>query len=448
MSHSSRSKRPGRSALFLASLLLIVTLALLNTACTPEASLPAHDQVFTNASVWDGTGDAFVDEQAILVQDGRIAGIVPMGELPPGDETPVTDLSGHYVLPGLINAHGHVGMADGLRTGPEIHSRDLVYHQLKLYARYGITTVVSLGDEPEIVFDVRDTDYGVERGMARIWTSGQVLAPTSPEQARQMTEEHMRFNPDWVKIRVDDQLGTQEKMSPETYAEVIATAGEHAVPLAAHIVDLDDAKGVLQAGAELIGHSVRDLPVDQELIDLMRAGDHCITPTLTREISVFVYAERPDFFDDPFFLAGADPEVIAALQQPDIQQRFTGEAADYFREALPLAIDNMMVLHQAGVRIALGTDSGPPARFQGYFEHMEMAMKQEAGMTPLEILRSATVDAADCMNLGHLIGTLESGKQADFIVVRQNPLDDINHLRSLEAVYIGGGAVDDVIQAD
>ena len=69
-------------------------------------------------------------------------------------------------------------------------------------------------------------------------------------------------------------------------------------------------------------------------------------------------------------------------------------------------------------------------------------------MMPLEILRSATIDAADCMNLGHLIGTLESGKQADFIVVRQNPLDDINHLRSLEAVYIGGGAVDDVIQDD
>ncbi|MCC5925636.1 MAG: amidohydrolase family protein [Bacteroidetes bacterium] len=434
-----------RNIVIVLTLLLVALVGVLASGCSREEPLPVHDRIFSNATVWDGVGEAFQENRAILVQDGLITGIVSMRNLPEQPVAPVTDLGGMYVLPGLINAHGHVGMADGLQTGSEIHSRELVYRQLKLYARYGITTVVSLGDEPEIVFDVRDTDYGSERGMARIWTSGQVLNPTTPEEARRMTEEHMRLNPDWVKIRVDDNLGTREKMSPETYAEVIATAGNHTVPLAAHIVDLEDAKGVLRAGAELIGHSVRDLPVDQEFIDLMLAGNHCITPTLTREISVFAYAQRPDFFDDPFFLDAADADVVAELQRAEVQRRFTGRAADYFREALPLATSNMMVLHDAGIRVALGTDSGPPARFQGYFEHMEMQMKQDAGMTPLEILQSATVHAANCMNLGHLIGTLEPGKQADFIVTRENPMNDILNLRSLQSVYIGGGPVADVV---
>ena len=167
----------------------------------------------------------------------------------------------------------------------------------------------------------------------------------------------------------------------------------------------------------------------------------CITPTLTRELSVFVYAGRPDFFDDPFFLKYADPDVLEELQKPEVQQRYTGRSADYYREALPLATENMMVLHRAGIPVAMGTDSGPPARFQGYFEHLEMEIMQDAGMQPEEVLASATRLAARCMNLGDS-GSLESGNLADFLVLDQNPLEDIRNLRSIDAVLIGGKPVE------
>src|SRR5690625_7329066 len=101
----------------------------------------------------------------------------------------------------------------------------------------------------------------------------------------------------------------------------------------------------------------------------MRVGGQCITPTLTREVSMYVYATRPEFFDDPFFLQHADEAVLEALQQPEVQQRFSGREPDYHRDALPLAIDNMTRLHDAGVPIAMGTDRGPPARAQGSAEH-------------------------------------------------------------------------------
>ena len=86
------------------------------------------------------------------------------------------------------------------------------------------------------------------------------------------------------------------------------------------------------------------------------------------------------------------------------------------------------------------TDTGPPARFQGYFEHMEMHMMVDAGMSPLNAIRSSTGVAADCIGMGD-IGTLEPGKWGDFSVLTENPADDIRNSHSIESVYIAGNLV-------
>jgi imidazolonepropionase-like amidohydrolase len=91
----------------------------------------------------------------------------------------------------------------------------------------------------------------------------------------------------------------------------------------------------------------------------------------------------------------------------------------------------------------MGTDSGPPGRFQGYFEHLEMEMMADAGLTPMQILVAATGNAARCVALDHEIGTLEAGKRADFVVLESNPLDDIRNTRSIESVWIDGNRVPD-----
>lgn len=409
-------------------------------SCGPD--YPDDLYVFTNATIWNGTDVSAQENAALLVSDGRVWGILDMNDPDFPDEYEETDLEGRFIIPGLINAHGHVGMADGLQTGSDVHSVENVRDQLNLYAAYGVTTVVSLGDEPQQAFDVRDEgDFG-EHGTARLFMSGPVLNPGSPEEAREDVSELMENNPDWTKIRVDDGLGTREKMSEEVYAAVIEASHSFGVPLAAHIVDLEDAKGILRNNGDLIAHSVRDQMVDDELIGLMLDRDICITPTLTREVSVFIYADRPEFFDDPFFLQYVDEDVLEELQQPEIQERFTGRDADFFQAALPIAMDNMMTLHNAGVRVALGTDSGPPARFQGYFEHLEMEMMQDAGMTAGEILFSATRYAAECMGINDELGTLEEGKYADFVILDEDPFEDVRNLRSIVSVYVDGRIIE------
>jgi len=412
------------------------------TAC--GETYPDDILVFTNAAIWDGTQSAVHENSALITHQGNVIEIIDMNDPDFPEDAVTVDLDGRFIIPGLINAHGHVGMAKGLETGQDVRTRENVIDQLRLYAAYGITTVVSLGDEPEAAFGVRNEGNFAGQQMTRLYLAGPVLNPASPDEARSDVADLMEKSPDWTKIRVDDGLGTREKMPPDVYAATIEESHAHDTPLAAHIVTLEDAKGILQNDGDLIAHSVRDEPVDSELTDLMLERDICITPTLTREVSTYIYAEEPDFFDDSFFLAKADPDVIEQLRGPEVQEQYTGEAADFYRNALPLAKENMMALHNSGIRVALGTDSGPPARFQGYFEHMEMEMMQEAGMTPAEVLLSGTAYAAECMRIDDKVGTLEEGKAADFVVLENDPLADIRNLRGIHSVYIGAQRVDDI----
>lgn len=397
---------------------------------------------FVGARLIDGTGAAPIENAVLVVRNGRIemAGAASTVRIPANAER--VDLAGMTVIPGLINAHGHVGSTRGLQSGPEQYTRGNVLDQLGLYARYGVTTVVSLGDDQEEGVRIREEQQRQGADRARLYVAGPVLAPASPEEAVRMVGDVHRMGVNWVKIRVDDQLGQRPKMAPEIYRPLIAEAHRLGLPVAAHIVALEDGKALVRAGAKLLAHSVRDAPVDAELIALMKQHDACLSPTLTRELSTFVYGSRPAFFDDPFFRREADPAVVAQLEQPE-RQRSTREsaAARYFQQALPRARDNLKALVDAGVRLAFGTDSGPPGRFQGYFEHLELEMMAEAGLTPMQILVSATGDAARCMGLDAELGTLRPGKRADFVVLRDNPLQDIRNARSIQSVWIDGARV-------
>ncbi|MCC5879554.1 MAG: amidohydrolase family protein [Idiomarina sp.] len=404
------------------------------------ANLLDGSEVFTAGYIWDGRSDSYLENGAMVVREGRMMAIFSTDQQAlPDSGVNVTELGDHhYVIPGLINAHGHVGVADGLDAGAAVASEELVRQQLMTYAQYGITSVVSLGDEPAEAFTVRDSINPRNPQMARLWVAGDVLDPQDTSAARDQVAEAVEHNPDWLKIRVDSQLGRREAMSGEVYTQVIASAHEAQLPLASHMVTLEHAKGLLRAGTDLIAHSVRDTAVDDELIDLMLAQEVCITPTLTRELSTYVYAERPEFFDDPFFRQSVSDDVLEQLQQPEVQARFRGADADYYETALPLAKDNMMHMFAAGVGVAMGTDSGPPARFQGYFEHLEMEMMENAGMTAIEVMKSASSVAAQCMGLAGDLGELEAGRWADFVVLAADPMQSTENLRSIEAVYIGG----------
>src|SRR2546425_221769 len=117
-------------------------------------------------------------------------------------------------------------------------------------------------------------------------------------------------------------------------------------------------------------------------------------------------------------------------------------SAQGYKAAMPVAKRNLKKIADAGIRIAMGTDTGAaPGRFQGYFEHLELEMMAESGLTPQQVLRSATADAAACMQRNDRVGTLEPGKWADFIVLDKNPFEDIRGTETVRSVWIAGNQV-------
>ena len=395
-------------------------------AATSAAGQAAPVRAFTGLTLIDGTDRPPVANATIVVQDGRVFRAGPAASVTVPAAAERISLAGKTVIPGLINAHGHVNNARDLLT----------------YAAYGVTTVYSLGGEPPDVFVARELQTTPQLQRARVYVAGPVLTPNTPDEARALVDSVARQKVDIVKIRVDDNLGTTQKMAPEVYRAVIAAAHQRQLRVASHLFYLADAKALVTAGTDFIAHSVRDAEVDQEFLNALKARGICYCPTLMREVSTFVYETTPTWFSDPLFLRYANPEWVKTMVEPERQQAMRNSAsAQRYKVALEVASKNLKKISDAGLPIAMGTDTGPTGRFQGYFELMELELMVKAGLTPRQALAAATRDAARCMRLDRDLGTLESGKWADFVVLDADPLANISNVRRISAVYVAGNPV-------
>ena len=398
----------------------------------------AQTTAFVGGRVIDGTGKV-IDNGVVVVTGNKITAVGPASTTVPAGATRV-DVKGKTLLPGLINAHGHVAGTVGLRSDDTAGwTRENLARQLRTYAQYGVTTVFSLGDDRAPSFQLRD-ETATDR--ARLYVSGPVVGGDTAEAARANLDKVLAMKPDVVKIRVDDNLGTTRKMPEAAWRAVIEGAHAQKLPVAVHIYWLADAKATLMAGADMIAHSVRDTAVDDAFINALKSRDVCYSPTLTREISTFIYDAAPPWVDDPFFTRGVDKDIPTQLKDPkrheQVRNSNAWKAGQQYKAGLEVAKKNLKTLADKGVRIAFGTDTGPPARFQGFFEHLELEMMVDAGLTPMQALVSATGDAARCHRKAGEFGTLTPGAAADLVILGANPLENIRNTRTIEQVWIGG----------
>ena len=397
----------------------------------------------TGARLIDGTGRTPLEQAALLVTNGRVAAVGAPGAIRIPDGAVRVDLSGKTIVPGLINAHAHVN-ADRESTLPV---RDQLVAQLRLYAQYGVTTIHSLGDDGQESVKLRDEQEHGTLDRARLYVAGPNVTAKTPDEGRQNVDRVAAMKVNIIKTRVDGPDNSPTRMAPDVYRAIIDQAHQRGLRVAAHMYYLKDGHGLLDAGVDVLAHSIRDGDVDQRLMADLKRRNVGYIPTLTRDLSVFVYETTPAFFTDPFFLRGvaAYRKQMTQVSDPAYQEKTRkSEEAQTIKKALQQANRNLKLLADAGVPIAMGTDTGAQlGRWQGYFEHTELELMVKAGLTPMQTLIAATGDAARVMKLDGELGTLQPGKWADFVVLHANPLADIRNMRQIDAVWIAGRRLSD-----
>lgn len=410
----------------LAGLLVIVLL--------PASAARAQVTAIQHATVIDGTGAGPRADVTLVLENGRIRemGASSSLRLPAGANA--IDATGKFVVPGIINAHGHVG-----------DNRD---PQLRQYALYGVTTTTSMAMDPDDIARFKDQQKRGDLRGARILTvkyrfsTLPVPGPAirTPEAARAKVDEIVATGADYIKVWVDAQEGKVPRLTPEFCAAVFEQARKHGKTTMAHIVEYEDARTMVDLGVNILVHGVRDRVLDADFIATLKQKNVSVVPTLSREEFLFIYGQSPPWVEDPFFRKGLRGDQASGLGAKIAQQAKAVNLAR-LKQAFETDKINLKKLVDGGVRVALGTDSGgDPQRYfiQGFAEHHQMELMVEAGLTPMQVIQSFSQKAAETLRIDKDFGTLAKGKAADLLVLDRNPLEDIRNMRSIAAVYLGG----------
>ena len=421
------------------------------------------------ARLIDGAGGEPIDDAVVVIREGLIVAAGPSATTPVPEKARVVDYQGKTLIPGLISNHSHVGRVNGIKVEPGNYNRANIQRQLRQYEAYGVTTVTSLGMNGPLLRQLREQQHGERATGADLFgadqgigvpkgappTEGmpagpdQLFRPETAEQARQAVREMASHKADLMKLWLDDFEGSLPvKMKPEIYEAVIDEAHKQGVRVAAHIHDLEDAKAVVRAGVDIVAHGVRDQPVDPDFIQMMKERSVWYIPTLDLDEATFIYADAPEWMNEPFFQNALQPALKAQFaDEAWVSKTLAEPKAASARKAVELNQNNLKTLYDVGVRIGFGTDSGAtPSRIPGFAEHRELQLLTAAGLTPIQALTLATRDAAALLKLEDR-GVLAPGKRADLVVLDADPSADISATRKLHAVWRRGKQVSGPIES-
>jgi len=412
--------------------------------------------LFANGRVVDvRTGET--REEDVLVRDGRIASVGPRRP----EDADVVDIAGRYLLPGLLTIHAHPGLMEGFRNDTAGLDEPRMRRDLRMWPRFGVTTVQGLGTDRPFGFGVMRERHPDE---ARYLTVGhgfgvQGGAPplnidppgpyrvTDPGFIREALQAMRDQGASGVKIWFDDWYGQMPRMTADVARVVIETSAALGLRTYAHVYRVDDAKELVRLGLRTLAHMPRDRVADHELWSLMRDRGVAVVPTLVVPDSNIVWLDRPAFLDDPLFRLAVGPGAADYLRSDAFHAAIRAKPEfPRLRHDLLDAMANVRGAYGEGMQFGFGTDAGVSQRTVGYGEHRELELLTECGVTPRDAIRMATLGAAEVLGRDDR-GEIVAGRLADLVVLREDPLADVRALRTIESVWIDGERVAGALQS-
>jgi imidazolonepropionase-like amidohydrolase len=422
--------------------------ACLSTQALAEPVTASKDTYILAGHLLDRPGEPMRGPTTIIVRDGRVMGLRPGFDLPAGSAT-VIDLKDSYVLPGLIDAHVHLwGIAgDPQRAQLEQLTRDRFDDMVeaeknaRLDLEAGFTTVRDLEADARGIRALRDAiDAGDIEGPTIVNSGaqisitgghadlsagmGEVFADAvraeadnicdGPDDCRRAVRRQIALGAEVIKFAATGGVlsnvagGLGRQMTPEEMRAIVETAHSFGRKVAAHSHAVDGTKAALAAGVDSIEHGTF---LDDEAIRLFKAKGTYLVQTMMAPITALEQAHSGQL--PPAMVPKA--EAVSAV------------AMESHRRAIA-----------AGVKIAFGTDTGVSKHGQNA---KEFALMVEAGMSPLAAISAATVNAADLLGRSSDVGTIEAGKFADIIAVRDDPTADVTRLEQVDFVMRHGVSV-------
>jgi imidazolonepropionase-like amidohydrolase len=432
-------------------------------ALTLFASLSAlaqqKDLILHDVTVVDGTGARPQQHMDVWLHKGTITGVRPMFRKDQPERTDVVECEGKVVIPALISSHSHLGiLLNNADSSPNAYTEENVTKALNQYERYGVTTIVSLGLNRDLVYELRDRQHAGKLGGAAILTAGrgigvpdgapglnvapdQIYRPANADEARKVVDELAGHHADLVKIWVDSGHGKIPEMQSAVYSAVIDEAHKKHLKVAAHVYTLADAKGLVNAGVDILAHSVRDQPVDHAFVQSMVEHKTWYIPTLALDEAFYLYAANPEVMQTEFFKQAAGPELLAKLTAPEYAEK-TLASTEQAKKDHEMAMKNLKTVFDGGVFVAFGTDSGAVVgRIPGFTEHRELEDLVAAGMSSMQAIMLATGENGRLLHElnPHLsVGLIKPGYDADLMILNADPLIDIRNTRKISAIYHHG----------
>jgi len=411
--------------------------------------------VIRNARVVDGSGAA-AKQVTIIIRNGRIDAVGENVDSPAGAK--IVDATGQTLLPGLIDLHTH------LQSSTVTGAPDDLFKNLKKYLAAGVTTVLNFSGQPEAFEPIRKLLKSAEYPAPHVYQAARFSPPgghgteggaglsyeaANPEQAHYLLKEALKYKPDAIKAFTDGwrySSGSEEpSFNQQTIAAITEEAHKGGIRVFTHTVTLEGAKTAALGNIDAQDHGICDLFADDAVIrDYKEHGTGYIS-TLTVYGFQEYYARHGEARVTPRLLQLLEPSALANVAHSDVFAHFvpiTPETSGAAIRRGAVLRQNIRILHDAGIPLGAGTDSGVIGIHHGYATLQELQFLVDAGLTPLEAIHAATGSNARLLGVDKDYGTIEVGKVADLLLVEGKPDANIADIENTRRVWINGNEVD------